>query len=137
MTKPNIDAYRITVRPLTEDEGGGFLGEIPDFPGCMGDGETQEDAIADVRLAAIEWIDAMEKHGRPIPPPAGDGAYSGQWRVRVPKTTHRRLALLAGAEGVSLNALVNTVLAEYLGGKERPHPSQYPTGKDGTVKRRS
>ena len=136
MTKPNIDAYRINVRPLTEDEGGGFLGEIPDLPGCMGDGETPEEAIADVRLAAVEWIDACEKHGRTVPPPSNPDAFSGQWRVRVPKTTHERLALLAGCEGVSLNALVNSVFSEYLGGKNRPHPSQYAKPKSGTPKRK-
>jgi antitoxin HicB len=38
--------YRFTVRPLTGDEGGGHLIEFPDLPGCMSDGETIEEAIA-------------------------------------------------------------------------------------------
>ena len=38
--------YRFTVRPMTAEEGGGYLIEFPDLPGCMSDGETIEEAIA-------------------------------------------------------------------------------------------
>ena len=43
--------YRFTVRPLSEDEGGGWLVEYPDLPGCMSDGETVEEAIANAEDA--------------------------------------------------------------------------------------
>lgn len=36
---------RFEIRPLTTDEGGGYLIEFPDYPGCVADGETPEDAI--------------------------------------------------------------------------------------------
>jgi antitoxin HicB len=38
----NTDEYRFTVRPLSKDEGGGYLVEYPEIPGCMSDGETIE-----------------------------------------------------------------------------------------------
>jgi antitoxin HicB len=38
--------YRFTVRPITATEGGGYLIEFPDLPGCMPDGETVEEVIA-------------------------------------------------------------------------------------------
>ena len=41
--------YRFTVRPLSGEQGGGFLIEFPDLLGCIGDGETIEDAIASGR----------------------------------------------------------------------------------------
>ena len=63
-------SYMITVEPLPEDEGGGWFATIPDLPGCMGDGETDAEAIRDVRLAALEWADAMIDTGRPIPDPS-------------------------------------------------------------------
>ena len=47
----NLDAYRFTVRSLSEDEGGGFLIEYPDVPGCISDGETPAQAIANGRDA--------------------------------------------------------------------------------------
>ena len=45
--------YAIVVEPLSVEDGGGWLASVPALPGCMGDGETREEALADV-LAAIE-----------------------------------------------------------------------------------
>ena len=86
--------YRFTVRPLTEEEGGGWLVEYPDLPGSMSDGETIEEAIANAEDAKRCWIAAMKEAGRPIPPPSVEPAegYSGKWQLRVPKSLHRRLA---------------------------------------------
>ena len=64
------EAYAVTVRPLSEDDGGGFLAVIPDLPGCMGDGETEMEAILDVRSAAIAWAEGALKDGETIPAPS-------------------------------------------------------------------
>ncbi len=63
--------YRFTVRPLSGEEGGGYLIEFPDLLGCIGDGETIEDAIASGEDAKRCWIAAMTEAGRPVPPPFG------------------------------------------------------------------
>jgi len=63
-------AYEVILRPLDAAEGGGWLATIPALPGCTGDGETEMEAIEDVRLAAIEWADAAVADGDPIPAPA-------------------------------------------------------------------
>ncbi len=63
-------AYEVILRPLDAAEGGGWLATIPALPGCTGDGETEMDAIEDVRLAALEWADAATTDGDPIPAPA-------------------------------------------------------------------
>jgi antitoxin HicB len=109
--------YRFTVRPLTEEEGGGWLVEYPDLPGCMSDGETIEAAIENAEDAKRCWIAAMKEAGRPVPPPSIEPAesYSGKWQLRAPKSLHRRLAERARREGVSLNTLAVTLLAEGLG----------------------
>ena len=62
-------AYEVILRPLDAAEGGGWLATVPALPGCMGDGETEMEAIEDVRLAALEWADAAVVHGDPIPAP--------------------------------------------------------------------
>jgi antitoxin HicB len=62
--------YRFTVRPLTEDEGGGYPIEFPDLPGCMSDGKMIEETIANGADAQRGWIAAMKEAGRPIPPPS-------------------------------------------------------------------
>jgi antitoxin HicB len=47
--------YAITVEPLCEADGGGWLATVPALPGCTGDGETREEALADVQKAIFEW----------------------------------------------------------------------------------
>jgi len=92
--------YRLTVRPLTEDEGGGYLIEFPGLPGCPLDGETIEEAIANGEDAKRCWIAAMKEAYRPIPPPSVKPAesYSSKWQLRTPKSLHRRLAERAKRE---------------------------------------
>ena len=58
--------YRFTVRPLTMEEGGGYLIEFPDLPGCLSDGETIGEAIANGAGAKRDWFAAMQEAGRPV-----------------------------------------------------------------------
>jgi len=62
--------YRFTIRPLPADEGGGYLIEFPDLPGCMSDGATIEEAITNGVDAMRGWIEAMRAEGHPIPAPS-------------------------------------------------------------------
>jgi len=107
----------MTVRPLTQEEGGGYLVEFPDLPGCMSDGETVAEALANAAEAQATWLAAMQEAGRPIPMPGADLAegYSGKWVLRTPRSLHRSLAERAKREGVSLNMLAVALLAEGLG----------------------
>lgn len=61
--------YEVILRPLTDEEGGGWLATMPLLPGCTGDGATEIEAIEDVRLAALEWAHAALVDGDPIPAP--------------------------------------------------------------------
>jgi antitoxin HicB len=101
------------VEPLTDADGGGWLASVPALPGCMGDGETREAALADVQNAIAEWMDADRQLGRDVPSPAA----LGQWRQRAPRSLHEKLKIIAAREGVSLNAFVTSVLAEAVGKK--------------------
>lgn len=62
--------YPILIEPLSEDDGGGFLATVPDLPGCMSDGETYEEALANVQSAIAEWIEEVVELGRPVPAPS-------------------------------------------------------------------
>jgi antitoxin HicB len=59
--------YRFTIRPLAENEGGGYLIEFPVLPGCRSDGATIEEAITNGLDAMRGWIDAIRAEGHPIP----------------------------------------------------------------------
>lgn len=116
MSKPSD--YPFEIRPLTAAEGGGFLVSYPDFSECISDGETVEEALAHGRDALEETIAALEAKGFPVPAPNSGGIASGKFVARVPKTIHAQLATRAKAEGVSLNTLVLTFIAEGLGRRE-------------------
>ena len=50
---------------------GAFLAEVPELPGCAADGETYQQAIANVEVVIKEWIETAEELGRAIPEPKG------------------------------------------------------------------
>ena len=117
--KLKLDEYPFQVRPLTADEGGGYMIDFPDVPGCIADGETPAEAIVNGRDALKSVLLTMKEFGDPIPKPGGTANFSGQWRQRVPKSMHSRLVDRAAREGVSLNTLVTAMIAEGLG-KRKP-----------------
>ena len=53
-----------------------FVVEVPELPGCMADGATYEEAIANVKLVIDEWVATAQELGRPIPTPKGRLIYA-------------------------------------------------------------
>ena len=111
----NFEEYPFEIRHLTKEEGGGFLISYPDFSECVSDGETIEEAITNGKDALAATIDTLKEHGFPVPKPGSGGVASGKFVTRLPKTIHAQLSARAKAEGVSLNALVLTFVAQGLG----------------------
>jgi antitoxin HicB len=109
--------YPFTVRHLSDDEGGGYLAEALDLNGCMADGETIEEAVHNLEDAIDSWIKTAQELGQPVPAPSDDQQFSGKWVVRTPRSIHHRLVEMAKREGVSLNTLTVTLLAEGVGRK--------------------
>ncbi len=64
-----IHPYPLTLRPLTEAEGGGWLPEAPDLPGCMADGPPPAAAAEAAQDAIACWLEAAVEDGRDIPAP--------------------------------------------------------------------
>ncbi len=58
------------------DEDQSFVVEVPELPGCMADGETYEDAVANAKQVIEEWIETARELGRPIPEPKGRLMYA-------------------------------------------------------------
>lgn len=102
------------MRHLSKEDGGGYLIEFPDLPGCMSDGETPEEAITNGQDAVKMWIETAKELKKSIPEPGELESQSGKWVQRVPKSIHLRLVTRAKEEGVSLNTLVIMLLAESL-----------------------
>jgi predicted RNase H-like HicB family nuclease len=58
--------FRVTIEP---DEDGIFVVECPTLPGCISQGKTRTEAIANIRDAISGYIASLEKHGEPVPLP--------------------------------------------------------------------
>jgi predicted RNase H-like HicB family nuclease len=58
------------------DEDGAYLAEVPELPGCMVDGNTYQEALANVERAIAEWIETAKDLGRPVPQPKGRLMYA-------------------------------------------------------------
>lgn len=61
--------YAIFVEPLAAEDGGGFVATVPDLPGCMSDGESPQEAVANVQDAIRTWIEAAKDLGHTVPKP--------------------------------------------------------------------
>jgi predicted RNase H-like HicB family nuclease len=48
-----------------------FVAEVPELPGCMAHGDTQEAALANVKQAMQLWLDTAREFGDPVPEPKG------------------------------------------------------------------
>ena len=93
--------YRVEV--VEDREEGGYALHCPELPGCMTCAETVGkgfDALEDAKRA---WFAACLEDGTAIPEPTRTEDYSGQFKLRLPKSLHKRLAEKAGEEGVSMN----------------------------------
>ena len=111
--------YPFEIRPLSANEGGGYLISYPDFSECISDGESVEQAIANGYDALNATMAALEAINFPVPAPNAGGVASGKFVARVPKMIHAQLATRAKAEGVSLNTLVLAFIAEGLGRRDQ------------------
>lgn len=53
-----------------------FIAEVPELPGCMADGTSYQDALANAELVIQEWIYTVKELGREIPQPRGRLMYA-------------------------------------------------------------
>jgi len=106
----NAPKNRIELRPLTEEEGGGWLAAFPDLPGCMSDGETPEEALRNAVEAEAAWLAANRKWGK-----TKTAERPARLVARLPRSIHRNLQERANEEGVSVNTMMVTLIAHSLG----------------------
>lgn len=93
--------YRLEIVPDTEE--GGFVASYPELPGCVTCGETEEQAAANASDAKKAWLEAALEDGIHIAEPDSENSFSGQFKVRIPKSLHKQLAEQSKREGISMN----------------------------------
>ena len=93
--------YRIEI--VKEQEEGGYVLHCPELPGCITCGETVQEGLEMLEDAKKCWFTACLEDGVPIPEPARLEDYSGQFKLRLPKSLRKQLAQRSSEEGVSMN----------------------------------
>lgn len=116
-TKSDFSSMPYT-RVLFPLEEGGYFAEILEFPGCLTEGETAEEALSNLNDVAEAWIEAAEGQGLAIPEPSSGNSYSGRIALRMPQSLHRRSALLAERDGVSLNQFLVSAISAAVGAND-------------------
>lgn len=93
--------YRIEI--IKEQEEDGYVLHCPELSGCVTCGETIQAGLEMLEDAKKCWFTACLEDGVPIPEPARLEDYSGQFKLRLPKSLHKQLAQRSSEEGVSMN----------------------------------
>ena len=102
-------------RLLWSDEDGGYIATSPEFPDLSAFGPTAAEAIAELEALLDDAARTHGDSGWPLPAPLRVREYSGQLRLRLPRSLHGRLVEEAELDGVSLNTLIVSWLSERAG----------------------
>jgi predicted HicB family RNase H-like nuclease len=94
------------------DEDNGYIAVIPGIQGLSAFGETREKALSELNVASETYFKSLKKARRQFPDEEKIIPYSGQIRLRMPKSLHADLSDRAKDEGVSLNTYIVTLLSE-------------------------
>lgn len=87
-----------------------FIARVAEFPSLAAHGDTQEDALREIKDVVKFVLSDLKENKEPVPEPLGKRSFSGRLVLRMPEYLHRKLALEASQQGVSLNQLLNLKL---------------------------
>ena len=107
--------YSVLLHEAEEEGKKYWIAEVPELPGCKSHGSSVEEAVTSVEEAKRDWILDSLKEGAQVPTPIERERYSGRMLVRMSRSLHRSLAIIAEAERLSLNQLIVTILAKEAG----------------------
>ena len=102
--------YKLEIIPDSEESG--LVASYPDIPGCITCGSTISDAVNNAEDAKKEWLLAAIEENIEIAEPESVDSYSGQFKLRIPKSLHKTLAEDSKKEGVSMNQYCVYLLAK-------------------------
>lgn len=105
---PKAEQYLYSVGWSEADEV--FVGRVAEFSSLAAHGETQEDALREIKSVVGFVLKDLQENNEPIPEPFGKRSFSGKLVLRMPEYMHRQLALEAMQQGISLNQLLNLKL---------------------------
>jgi hypothetical protein len=109
--KAVIESDHYTYRVVWSEEDAQCVGLCAEFPSLSWLAPTPEGALRGIHKTVADVIRDMKASGERVPQPTCSRRYSGKFMVRVPPEVHRKLAVEAAEEDVSLNRLVSAKLS--------------------------
>ena len=108
-------SYSVLLHEIEDEEKKYWIAEIPELPGCKSHGSSVEEAVKNIEEAKMEWIEDSLEQGEEVPTPIDRDKFGGRILVRMSRSLHRSLSLVAESEKLSLNQLLVTILAKEVG----------------------
>jgi antitoxin HicB len=117
-----------TIEVIRDESDGlpGYVARVVELPGCLTQADDFQELGEMVEDAMRVWIETALADGKVIPQPRLAAQHSGKFLVRVPRSLHRQLVEAAERDGVSLNNLVNVILARAMGERTSAVSSPQP-----------
>ena len=103
-----ITEYKVEIAFSPEDKA--FLARVPELPGCVTHGESQEEALRMAHEAIEVYLETLVASGKIIPTPLARRKFSGKIPLRIDPVLHRNVVLKADGENLSLNKYIEKVL---------------------------
>ncbi|MDP3486498.1 MAG: toxin-antitoxin system HicB family antitoxin [Bacillota bacterium] len=102
--------YKVEV--FRDESEGGYVLAIPMLKGCVTCSGELANGMEMLEDAKKQWLVAALESGYEIPEPDTLDDYSGQFKLRLPKSLHRELAEKSKQEGISMNQYCLYLLAK-------------------------
>lgn len=100
---------------IPDEESGTYTAQILEFPGCITEGETPQEAYERLEDVALSWIESALDMRQDIPLPWSNYEYGGKVALRLPKSLHKQVSLAAERDGTSLNQFIVMAISEKVG----------------------
>jgi predicted HicB family RNase H-like nuclease len=101
---------RYTYRVTWSEEDNEYVGLCAEFPSLSWLESSPEEALKGIRQVVADVVADLTANEEIVPEPISVKQYSGKFMLRIPPELHRRLALEAAEDGISLNRLVSDKL---------------------------
>lgn len=103
-----MDKEKYSYRVFWSEPDEAYIGTVAEFPSLSHVDDTQGAAFYGIVDLVGHVLEDMQESGEAAPQPFGEAAYSGKLSLRMSPEQHRRIAMEAAEQGVSINHLLTS-----------------------------
>lgn len=109
LDRVDVNHYLFSVGWSNEDQL--YIARVAEFPSLAAHGTSLEEALQELKTLLSDVIQDLIANQEHVPEPLGQKNFSGRLNLRMPEQLHRRLAIEAAQQGISLNQVINLKLS--------------------------